>query len=160
MGASGPWPGESFQLRVGYNTAIEGGVPVLDATDVLLATVGTGLAARDDLAVAEALSALLSEVRSGLDVKKNDVRVAWGRMRQVAHLHRARRHRHLRANTARFVPRIVFYAFTVIGAIVFGMAVVVILLGNLVAALPLFPAAVDARGLVPVMPWALRRSSA
>ncbi|MCX4740728.1 hypothetical protein [Streptomyces antibioticus] len=127
---------------------------VTDAIAALLATVDTGLDARD---VTEAFSALLSSMEADLDVKKNDVRAARGRVRQVAHLRRAHRRRQLREKAARVAPRIAFCVFTVIGTIVFGIAVVLILLGNLAAALPLFPAAGAAWGLARVMTWAPRR---
>lgn len=54
------------------------GDAVTDAIAVLLATVDTGLAARDDLDVTEAFSVLLTAVKAELDVKKNDVRAAPG----------------------------------------------------------------------------------
>ncbi|WP_217235530.1 hypothetical protein [Streptomyces sp. AC555_RSS877] len=126
---------------------------VTDAIAALLARVDTGLAARDDLGVTEAFSAMEAD----LDVKKNDVRAARGRVRQVARLRRAHRRRQLREKDSRVAPRIAFYIFTVIGTIVFGIAIVLILIGNLAAALPLFPAAGAAWGLAGVMTWALRR---
>ncbi|MEU0657424.1 hypothetical protein ABZ485_35145 [Streptomyces albogriseolus] len=68
----------------------------------------TDLASRADLDVAKAFFALLTAVRTGLAVKKNDVRAARGRVRQVAGLCRVQRRRQLREKAARVVPRIAF----------------------------------------------------
>ncbi|MFK0127149.1 hypothetical protein ACIQSP_28050 [Streptomyces nigra] len=116
------------------------------------ASVDTGLAARSDLDVTEAFlrtaHALGRAQKGRLAVKKNNLRTARGRVRQVARLRRARRRRQLRETVAPAVPRIDFYVFTITGTSVFGIAIVLILLGNLAAALPLFPAADAACG-----PW-------
>lgn len=113
----------------------------------------TGLAARSDLDVTEAFlrtaHALGRAQKGRLAVKKNNLRTARGRVRQVARLRRARRRRRqLRETVAPAVPRIDFYVFTITGTSVFGIAIVLILLGNPAAALPLFPAADAACG-----PW-------
>ncbi|MGW9594490.1 hypothetical protein ACWHLZ_29835 [Streptomyces chartreusis] len=60
----------------------EGDADVTDAIAALLATVDTGLAARNDLDVTEAFSVLLTAVKAEPDVKKNDVRAARERVRR------------------------------------------------------------------------------
>ncbi|MGV4988876.1 hypothetical protein ACVB8X_40005 [Streptomyces sp. NRAIS4] len=96
----------------------------------------------NSLQTAEAdLDAVLAAAKADLGVKKNGVKAARGRVRQVARQRRRGRRSKLVRTIAPAVKRTAFYGLTVIGVAAFGIAIALIVTGSFPASLPLFTTA-------------------